>query len=728
LQVKVGLVTTAALLMNGVAIAIALLMPAGTARSGLLALEAISALCCLLGAALARRNIVQPMRHLTHQMEQLVAGDTDFAVAGTGRRDEIGLISRTVEAFRDSIVSLRRTGLELQRKNLQLDAALNSMVQGILVWGADQRVELVNQRYYEILGIEPGSVTAGMTVEAVAANYRRNGLHLDKPAEELADIIRGLITFRRSTDKLSVFHAGLFVRVQVAPMGLSGAVITYEDITEHVQSQERVTFLAHHDALTGLPNRKMFQEYLDGIPCDADAARSCAVLCLDLDHFKEVNDTLGHAAGDELLRAVAGRLRACLRAGDLAARLGGDEFAIVLALLDDADSEATAIAARLVATIGTPYDVLGNTVVIGVSVGVALSGAGISGADLLKRADVALYKAKEERGTHAFYAPGMDDDLLARRALEADLRLALHRNEFVLNYQPLFDVTEQRVKSFEALVRWNSPTRGPVQPAAFMPLAEQTGMIRQLGEWVLRRACTDAALWPGDIGIAVNLSAEQIKSKSLISMVRDTLEETGLAPRRLALEITETALPRDTGTVVATLNGLRSLGVRIAMDDFGTGASSLGYLRQFPFDKIKIDRSFVQDLGQVADGCQGRHAAMIVQAIVGIGNTLGISTTAEGVETVHQFTRMRESGCTEVQGYFISPPLPVAQIGALLDALEKTVVAPDAERGHGVAAWPRVGWGDDVRGPVVRLPKSQETRPCPMPLCVSPSSAPASAA
>jgi EAL domain-containing protein (putative c-di-GMP-specific phosphodiesterase class I) len=304
---------------------------------------------------------------------------------------------------------------------------------------------------------------------------------------------------------------------------------------------------------------------------------------------------------------------------------------------------------------------------------------------MLKRADVALYRAKEERGTFAFFEAGMDQLLQARLGLEADLRLALHRDEFELHYQPLYHLAEERVTGFEALIRWNSPTRGRVAPVDFIPLAEQTGLILPIGEWVLRTACAEAAPWPDHVRVAVNLSAIQTKNKNLVTLVRETLEQTGLPARRLELEITETVLLQDTEAVMTMLHSLHEMGVKVAMDDFGTGYSSLSYLRRFPFDKIKIDRSFISDLrGTQSEGDDGapdplaaaaKSAATIVRAIVGLGQNLGISTTAEGVETAQQFVQVRQKGCTEVQGYFISPPRPANEVAELLRRLDLTLPA-----------------------------------------------------
>jgi diguanylate cyclase (GGDEF)-like protein len=320
------------------------------------------------------------------------------------------------------------------------------------------------------------------------------------------------------------------------------------------------------------------------------------VLCLDLDHFKEVNDTLGHAADDVLLRLVAERLRHCACDADLIVRLGGDEFAIVLASGVDGAASATPLATRVIESIGPSYEVQDRDIVVGASIGFTLSEPGIPGAEFLKRTEVALSRAKEERGTFVLFAAGMDDHLRARRGLEAELRRAIQRSEFELYYQPLYSLVEDRVTGFEALLRRNSPTRGRVAPADFIPLAEQTGLIVPVGEWILRTACAEAASWPAYIRVAVNLSFLQFKSKRLVALVHETLEETGLAPRRLELEITETVLVQESDLLLTMLHSLHDLGVRISMNDCGTGYSSLSYLRRFPFDKIKIDRSFVGDL------------------------------------------------------------------------------------------------------------------------------------
>jgi diguanylate cyclase (GGDEF)-like protein len=655
------------------------------ARRLLIALGFGATVLALLGSVVVGRGIARPVLRLTTLMNHLAGGETDLAVPGTARRDEVGAMARAVEVFRANAIARRQGEVALRRTNLLFDAALNSMLQGMVVWGPNLRVQLVNQRFFAICGMQEGSVVANMTVNEVVECCVLAGLYPEEDPIEVCNGLTALLATQQSKQFEVAMRPGLMVRITREPMANGGAVVTFEDVTEKRRNEERIAFMAGHDALTGLPNRTMFQEHTEATIARLDADQQFAVLCLDLDHFKEVNDTLGHATGDELLRLVAGRLRHCVRDIDVIARLGGDEFAIVQASPVNGPAPAISLATRLVETIGAPYEVHGHNLVIGTSVGIALFEPGVPSAELLKRADVALYRAKEERGTFVFFEPGMDEHLQVRRGLESDLRLAIQRDEFELNYQPLYNLAEDRVTAFEALLRWNSPTRGRVSPADFIPLAERAGLIIPIGEWVLRTACADASTWPEHVRVSVNLSPAQFKSKRLLPMVRQTLKETGLPAQRLELEITETVLLQDTETVMTTLYSLHDLGLRVSMDDFGTGYSSLSYLHRFPFDKIKIDRSFVSDLRIAsldADGAPttdgtlssaAKSAAMIVRAITGLGANLGISTAAEGVETAEQLAQVRREGCTEVQGYFISPPRPAAEVAALLRRLDTSL-------------------------------------------------------
>jgi diguanylate cyclase (GGDEF)-like protein len=655
------------------------------AQHQLLGLGLGAVVLALLGSSLVGRSISRPVLRLTSLMNGLAGGNTDLAVPGAERRDEVGAMARAVEVFRANAIARRQGEIALRHTNLLFDTALNSMLQGMLVWSPEHRVQLVNDRFFAMYGLPPGCIGPGATVREMVDAVVRLGLYLDKDPEMICADIIGRLTARRSTQIEMEVRTGRLVRIAYEPMANGGTVVTFDDVTEKRRNEQQIAFMAHHDALTGLPNRVLFQDHMETTVAGLGEGQQFAVLCLDLDHFKEVNDTLGHAAGDELLRLVAGRLRHCVRDRDLVARLGGDEFAIVLDGLAGDPVPVAALATRLLESIGSPYVLQGRNIVIGTSIGIALSDPGMPGAEFLKRADVALYRAKEERGSFAFYEPGMDEHLQARHELEADLRLAVQHCEFELHYQPLYNLAEDRVTGFEALVRWNSPTRGQVSPADFIPLAEQTGLIVPIGEWVLRTACSEAAAWPDHVGVAVNLSPVQVKNKRLMTMVRETLQETGLPAARLELEITETVLLQDTEAVMTLLHSLHDLGVRISMDDFGTGYSSLSYLLRFPFDKIKIDRSFISELREAPGETESataasamklasaRNAAIIVHTMIGLGTSLGIATIAEGVETAEQFVQIRQKGCTAVQGYFLSRPRPANEIEALRQRLDMTM-------------------------------------------------------
>ncbi|MGJ3263096.1 MAG: putative bifunctional diguanylate cyclase/phosphodiesterase [Salinarimonas sp.] len=448
-------------------------------------------------------------------------------------------------------------------------------------------------------------------------------------------------------------------------MGGSRAVVVLGvDVTERERAEARIAHMALHDALTDLPNRVLFRERVDeALSRMRRSGDGVAVLCLDLDHFKAVNDTLGHPTGDKLLKCVAQRLAACVRGTAMVARLSGSEFAVV-ARDACAPHALDGLAQRLVAAIDEPFDIDGHRVVVGLSVGIAIAPADGEDADtLIKNADIALYRAKADgRRGYRFFEASMDARLQARRLLELDLREALRRDELDLHYQPQMDTRAGRITGFEALLRWHHPSRGAVSPADFIPVAEETGLIVQIGEWVVRRACVQAASWPAAYRVAVNLSPAQFKSRALVACVVRALAESGLPASRLELEITENVLLAETEGNLATLHALKQLGVHISLDDFGTGYSSLSYLRAFPFDKIKIDRSFVRELSERAD------SAAIIRAVAGLGESLGMATIAEGVETREQLALLRAVGIVEIQGYLISPPKPASAFPELAHA------------------------------------------------------------
>ncbi|WGS03135.1 EAL domain-containing protein (plasmid) [Bradyrhizobium sp. ISRA443] len=439
-------------------------------------------------------------------------------------------------------------------------------------------------------------------------------------------------------------------------------LVAVVDITERRKAEARIAYMAHHDGLTDLANRAFYQERLkEALDAGDVAGKRVAVLCIDLDLFKNVNDSFGHPAGDRVLRQVAERLRSRVAGNNLAARLGGDEFAVILGA-DTSPNEASEFAVGLIHTLSTPYEIDGNEVVIGASIGIALSPAdGATSEELMRNADMALYRAKQEgRGEHRFFEREMDLQAQKRREMELDLRRAFVHGEFELHYQPLVDILTDQISGFEALVRWRHPEKGIISPAEFIPVTEDIGLITPLGEWVLREACNEAVKWPDAIKVAVNLSPVQFRSRNLVQVVISALGNSGLSPKRLELEITESVFLAETEANLAILHQLRELGVAISLDDFGTGYSSLSYLRSFPFDKIKIDRSFVKDLAERSD------CVAIVGAIAGLARRLNITTIAEGVETADQLARLRAEGCNEVQGFLFGAAKPAAEVEQLL--------------------------------------------------------------
>jgi diguanylate cyclase (GGDEF)-like protein len=420
--------------------------------------------------------------------------------------------------------------------------------------------------------------------------------------------------------------------------------------------------MARHDALTGLPNRSMLIECIDLARATASRGQAFAVLFLDLDRFKAVNDTLGHAAGDALLQEVAERLRDIVRDGDTVARLGGDEFVVLQTSLASPQAAVT-LAKRIIDSVGAPYVIAGNDVIIGVSIGIDIAtGNTVSADDLLKNADLALYMSKAEgRGTFRFFEPEMDAKTQNRHALERDLRCALERGEFVLHYQAIVDARTHRTSGFEALLRWEHPQRGLIGPRDFMPVAEDSGLIVPIGEWVIRQACRDAATWPDHIHLAVSLSPIQFRSVNLSAAVRNALADAALPAERLEVEITESVLLQNNERNMAILHGFRDCGIGIVLDDFGIGYSSLSYLLQFPFQRIKIDRCFIDEVAT------NRHAAAVVRAILGLCRDLDIKAIADGVENTSQLAALLRKGCTDMQGYLFSRPKPASRLADLFD-------------------------------------------------------------
>jgi diguanylate cyclase (GGDEF)-like protein len=544
-----------------------------------------------------------------------------------------------------------------------------------LLWETDAQLRLVSGLNSQSMETQEDGVSKQIRDKTVSEIFELSSIDDSIKSAHMADL-----TARRPFRGFTISMPGpdgklVWLETSGNPMfDKNGKFLGYrgtsKDVTQRKEDEARIAFMARHDLLTNLPNRAFLRERIDEEFVRAARGGSFAVLCLDLDDFKIVNDTLGHSAGDRLLQAVAVRLASCARAIDMVARQGGDEFTIIQTELERPE-DADRFAQRIVTTISEPYDLDGSQVVIGVSIGVAVApGDGSQSEQLLKNADIALYRAKsEDRGSYSFFEAGMDARLQARRALEAELRTAIRTGQFELFYQPLFDLQSEEITCLEALLRWRHPVRGIIAPADFIPIAEETGLIVPIGEWVLRKACSEAMRWPGHIRVAVNLSVAQFRGRKLVQAVTGALAESGLSGQRLELEITETVLMQNTEATLSILHQLRALDARISMDDFGTGYSSLSYLRSFPFDKVKIDRSFVHDLS-------GKESSIaVVRAILGLGHSLGLATTAEGVETKAQLAILQEEGCTEVQGYFFCQPKSAADLPSFFEQNDMKIAA-----------------------------------------------------
>jgi diguanylate cyclase (GGDEF)-like protein len=453
---------------------------------------------------------------------------------------------------------------------------------------------------------------------------------------------------------------GRSIELTSQPLPDGGWLATFEDITERERANDRILHLAHYDGLTGLPNRIKFREKLEQILTERAEGLRLAVLYLDLDNFKGVNDTLGHPAGDELLKVVAARLSSCLGEADFVARLGGDEFAVIMAEAED-DAAIADLVQRIGAAISVPLQLDGHQIVSEASIGIALAPThGTEPDQLLKCADVALYDVKAKgRGAFRVFEPAMYERVKLRRSLEQDLRQAVERGELELHYQPLVSLRTNMISGCEALVRWHHPMHGLIPPMKFIPIAEESGLIAQIGEWALKTACAEAASWRQPIRLAVNVSPVQFRNEQLALTVISALARSGLPPERLELEVTEDVLIRDDEAALSILHQLQGLGVRIALDDFGTGYSSLSYLQRFAFNKIKIDQCFIKDIAEP------NGSLPIVQAIVSIAAARNMTTTAEGVETAEQLSTLRACGCTEMQGFLFCVPKTAVEVRKL---------------------------------------------------------------
>ena len=556
---------------------------------------------------------------------------------------------------------------KLSEKSLHLDTAISNMTQGLLLFDATGRLVICNRQYVDMFGLSPDVVKPGVHLRDLLRHRRERGSFdgdIEAYCARFLDPQGSLVS-----DTFTTTPDGRTIRLIFKRLPDGGWATTLEDVTEGRRDQARIEHLAHYDALTNLPNRSLFQRHAEGLLLETEG-RAFAILYIDIDEFKRINDTLGHLIGDEFLKSVAERLRQSVGPEDFIARLGGDEFAILQNGIAGAE-DVHALVARIYQALRTPFDCNGHQLSGDASIGIAIAPRdGSDLFDLLKNADLAMYAAKTAgRRTYRFFDPEMELKANHRRELEADLRTALAEGGFELHYQPQVDLGSNRVTGCEALLRWRHPARGMVSPADFVPVAEETGLIEEIGQWVLRTACTEAAKWPADIRIAVNVSPVQFRSETLPLKVASALTESGLDPRRLELEITEAVLIADDDAALSTLNQLRTLGVHIALDDFGTGYSSLQYLQRFPFDKIKIDRSFVKEVAR------NSSSASIIRAVVSIAADRDMITTAEGVETLQQRETVQNLGCTQMQGYLFSAARPAEEIRAMLDAGEGGVVA-----------------------------------------------------
>ena len=633
----------------------------------------VIATVCILGplGMTVIHSTVQRLIRLTHIMTRLASNDTAIDVPFTSRPDEVGDIARAVTVFQSNAVALQENEIRLKSVNHQFDVALNHMSHGLCMFDSEQRVVVCNRHYLDLYGLTCEQVTPGTTLRQILEYRIARGIYSagspeNYVRERLASVTQASIAVHQLSD-------GRSFRISHQPMASGGWVTTHEDVTEQSIATKRIAHMASHDALTNLGNRSLLRERLAEELPRVRRGATCALHYLDLDRFKSVNDTLGHPVGDALLKAVAERLRMSVREIDTVVRLGGDEFSILQLGVNDSE-QAMSLARRLLEEISAPYQIAEHAITIGTSIGIALAPRdGLDADDLIKKADIALYHTKATgRGAATLFEPSMQAHFLARRAMEQDLRDAIANEQFDLHYQPVVDIKSGCVSSFEALIRWNHPTRGAVAPMKFIPVAEEVGLIASIGEWVLRKACKDAIQWPAGIKIAVNVSPNQFKDTGLVALITDALAEVGLDAGRLTLEITESTILQGDEAVLKTLNQLRELGVTIALDDFGTGYSSMSYLRRFPFDTLKIDRSFIRDAADRND------SVAIVRAIASLASSLGMKTVAEGVETIADLHMVREAGCSHVQGYLFSRPVPVTSVAAVIASCSAEIRAAAA--------------------------------------------------
>ncbi|MBX5177002.1 EAL domain-containing protein [Rhizobium lentis] len=592
-----------------------------------------------------------------------------------GHESDYDAIERSAETLQKENQTLRGNlsalsqAFDGQKKLFEI--VLNNLPLGLSVFDAGQRLTLYNIRFPQLFGLTPEDIAAGATIAELIGKMRGNESTASKSVRRTA---RPSLAKAKSSSirrREWQMHDGRIIQSVVTILSDGSSIAIHADITEDRKAAQRITYLAHHDPLTGLPNRMYFREQVDATLAERKPHEQIALVHLNLDRFKSINNTIGVSVGDKILQQVAERIRASAGSENTLARLGSDEFAI-LQTGKQQPKNVTVLADQIRRALSEPFLNGEKQVTLSVSMGIAIAPENGGETDiLLKNAGVALSHAKADgRKRERFFTGEMEAQMQLRHALEADLRAAVENGEFELHYQPLYDLAERRICGFEALIRWNHPFRGRVPPMDFIPLAEEVGLVVDIGRWVLRQACRDAAQWPENIKVAVNVSAIQFRSGNLTQDVSEALAAAGLSPSRLELEITESVLMENLSEVLPILHALKDRDIRISMDDFGTGYSSLSYLSSFPFDKIKIDKSFVNDI------VDSKEAHAIMRAIILLGDALGMRVTVEGVETAAQLTLLESEECDEIQGYHISPPRPVRDVPHLLSPPPKSSGAP----------------------------------------------------
>lgn len=558
----------------------------------------------------------------------------------------------------------RRHEQSLREQTILFRTALNNMSQGLCMFDGAQRLVLSNERYATLYGLSPDEIRPGMHLWDIIVCRATNGISpVEKPDAYLRNH-KARLSKDGSDNRIQELADGRLIAVSHRPMPDGGWLSIHDDITKKHRIQQRIAHVAHHDPLTDLPNRLQLREHLEAVSARVRRGDAFALFYLDLDRFKHINDSYGHAVGDELLKAVAGRLQNCIREIDLVARIGGDEFVIVQTFIET-HGDTAMLAKRIIAALTSPFAIAGLQLSLGTTVGIALSPAdGTDPDELITRADLALCRGKVERpGEWSFFKPEMEADAQWRRSLSGGLSKALAKGQMELYYRPILDAGSS-ICCFEALPRWRHPERGLVLPAEFMPAARENGLIRPLSEWIVQEACATAKSWPDSIKVAVNLSPAQFKGAAISELIRTALAASDLPARRLELEITESLLRQSNENISCVLHELRALGVRIVVDHFGTGYFSVNSLLKFPIDKVKIDRSLTRDI------TKNSKRLAIVRAIASLGPSLGITIAAEGIEDIDQLEALRHEGCQEMQGCLISPPLPKSAIDAVLSGHE----------------------------------------------------------